>query len=108
MLTPFQQISFFANIANWIEKHNRPCFYKKHFDIECPGCGFQRSVIELLQGNIVESIKLYPALIPLILTFLVLLIHIKFRLKNGALIIKILFITSVILIVTNFIYKLIV
>lgn len=95
------------NIADWLEQHSRPCFYKKHFGFDCFGCGFQRSAIELLRGNIIQSIKQYPALIPLLLLLVMLLIHLKFRLKHGALIIKVLFILSVILIIGNFIMKLI-
>lgn len=95
------------NIIDWLEKHSRPCFYKKHFGIECLGCGFQRSFIELLKGNIIESLKLYPALIPFLFTFIFLAIHLKFKLKHGALIIKTLFIFTSSLVVMNFLYKII-
>lgn len=99
-------LGLLSNIANWLEQHSRPCFYKKNFDFECLGCGLQRALIELLRGNFWESIKLYPALLPLIFMFSLLLIHIKFRLKHGALIIKLLFFLSVSLIIGNFIFKL--
>ena len=101
-LTAFKAATFFQ----WLEKNSQPCFYKKNFGFECPGCGFQRAFIELIHGNIWASIKLYPALLPLILMFLVLLFHMKFRLKHGAQIIKYLFICSVVLIIGNFIFKL--
>lgn len=107
MLVTNKTIGLFSNLIDWLKEHSRPCFYKKNFGFECPGCGFQRAVIELLQGNIIESIKNYPALIPLILTFTMLLLHLVFRLKNGALIIKILFFISVSLIIGNFVIKLI-
>jgi Protein of unknown function (DUF2752) len=45
------------------------CSWKQHLGIECPGCGAQRSFLELINGNILESIRLFPALIPLISTF---------------------------------------
>lgn len=70
------------------------------------GCGIQRAAIDLLKGNFWESIKTYPALIPLLLLFNVLLFHLKFRLKNGTVIILTLFFLSVSLIIGNFIYKL--
>jgi hypothetical protein len=35
--------------------------------MDCPGCGIQRSISLLLQGNIVDSFLMYPALIPIIL-----------------------------------------
>ena len=37
-------------------------------------CGFQRSVIELLKGNFMESIHQFPALIPLLITVVVFLV----------------------------------
>lgn len=97
---------FVDNITNWLEKNSKPCFYKEQFGFECLGCGIQRSFIELLRGNVWESIKLYPALIPLILLITVLLFHLKFRLNNGTKIILSLFFLSVALIIGNFIYKL--
>ena len=34
------------------------------------GCGFQRSIIALLQGDLLKSLALYPATIPIILVAL--------------------------------------
>ena len=61
-----------AEITQWLQSHMVPCFYKQAFGISCPMCGFQRSVIELIKGNYVESIIQFPALLPLLLTVLVL------------------------------------
>lgn len=44
------------------------CSWKETFGIECPGCGAQRSVVELIHGNLWESLHLFPALIPLLIT----------------------------------------
>lgn len=95
----------YSDFINWLERHQQPCFWKKHFGLECFGCGMQRSVIELLKGNIIESIKLYPALIPMIFLFVFLFLHVLYKYKNGALILKISFIFTVIIIVTNYIFK---
>lgn len=97
---------YFIGIIEWLEKNSKPCYYKKQFGFECFGCGIQRAFIELLKGNIVESIKLYPALIPLILTLSTLALHLKFKFNNGAMTIKILFIITASIIVVNFVYKL--
>jgi len=94
-------------MADWLERHSRPCFYKKYFGIECFGCGFQRATIELLRGNVIESIKLYPALIPILLTVSLLILHLKFKFNHGALMLKILFISDIVLIIGNYIIKLI-
>ena len=93
-------------LIHWLENHTQPCFYKKYFGVECPGCGMQRAFIELLKGNIIESLKLYPALLPTIFLFVFLVLHLTFKFKNGAAIIKITFIFIVVITVLNYIYKL--
>lgn len=84
-----------------------PCPYKHYLGIDCPGCGMQRAGIELLKGNITESFLAYPPLIPLIVLFLLLISHLIFKFKNGAVILKYLFIFVVVLIIINFTLKLI-
>src|ERR1017187_1418872 len=56
------------SLVNWLEDHMMTCYYKQVSGIDCPGCGMQRSFIELLKGNFFESIKLYPALFAVIIT----------------------------------------
>ena len=92
----------------WLESRQRTCFFKEHFGIDCPGCGLQRSFIELLKGHFLESISLYPALIPTIIMFLFLFLHIILKFKHGALILKYMFITNMSLIFVHYIYKLII
>jgi hypothetical protein len=96
----------FDKIIAWLESHLVTCSYKKYLGVECPGCGMQRSFIELLKGNFYESFVLYPALLPtmFLLTFLVL--HLIFKFKNGANILKIVFIINASIMVLNYIYKL--
>ncbi|WP_246001891.1 DUF2752 domain-containing protein [Mucilaginibacter gracilis] len=48
-----------------------PCPLKKLTGFDCPGCGFQRSLIALLKGDVINSFYLYPATLP-ILVFLAL------------------------------------
>lgn len=99
------RISLYTNFIHWLESHMGSCFYKNIFGVDCPGCGMQRSLIELLKGNFVESFLLYPALYPLMLTFILLLLHILFRFKKGALIIKISFICTVLIMIISYIIK---
>jgi hypothetical protein len=81
------------------------CYWKYYLGVECPGCGFQRSFLALFQGNIYESLKLFPATIPLILTILLVALHLKFKFKNGAKAITILFCSTSIIMVVSFIFK---
>jgi hypothetical protein len=61
------QLSF----INWLQKHLLPCPFKYITGIDCPGCGFQRAVVQLLQGNLQQSLLLYPGAIPLIILALI-------------------------------------
>ena len=55
-------------LIKWLQNHLIPCPFKAITGIDCPGCGFQRSVMALLQGHLDASLHLYPATIPLIAT----------------------------------------
>ncbi|HWZ15375.1 MAG TPA: DUF2752 domain-containing protein [Mucilaginibacter sp.] len=55
--------------VSWLQNHLLPCPFKYITGIECPGCGFQRSVIALIQGKLHQSLQLYPAAIPLLIFF---------------------------------------
>jgi len=56
----------FSKLDAWL----LPCPIKIVAGIECPGCGFQRSLIALLQGYWYESYRLYPPTVPLLLLLL--------------------------------------
>jgi hypothetical protein len=96
------------HLIKWLESHQQTCSFKDHFGIICPGCGLQRSIIELLKGNLLNSIYLYPALIPILAMFAFLALHLAFKFRNGAFILKIMFIVNISLISLNYIYKLII
>jgi len=93
------------SLIEWLENHLAECFYCKFFGIQCPGCGMQRSIIALLKGNFLESLQLYPALIPLMSMFLILFLHLIFHFKNGATILKYLFFFNTTIILVNYLYK---
>jgi hypothetical protein len=52
---------------DWISKHLLPCAYKSLLGIDCPLCGFQRACLLALQGKWMESFRMYPPLLPLVL-----------------------------------------
>ncbi|HKL37898.1 MAG TPA: DUF2752 domain-containing protein [Bacteroidales bacterium] len=92
-------------LIQWLEAHLQPCVYKQNLGIECLGCGFQRSLIALLKGNIWESILLYPGLLPMLVLFAFLILHLIFHFKKGAAILKYIFLTDAAIIVTNYIIQ---
>jgi hypothetical protein len=90
---------------HWLETHLLSCPFKQLTGADCPGCGFQRSVVALLRGDIASSLKLYPATIPFVGLMIFLLLHLKFDFKNGAFIIKLMYILITTIIIINYIYK---
>jgi uncharacterized protein YqgC (DUF456 family) len=39
-----------------------PCLFKTLFGIECLGCGFQRALFLLFEGEFLAAFKMFPAL----------------------------------------------
>lgn len=60
-----QLVSFFLKLEDFM----LPCMTKKFLDFDCPGCGLQRSVAFLLQGDFVAAFLMYPAIYPMVLFF---------------------------------------
>ncbi len=89
------------------EKYMLPCLSKQLFGIDCPGCGLQRSVALLLQGEFAASFLMYPGLLPMaaLFGFLALNRLVPFRKANT--IISILAGLTVFVILTNFLIKII-
>lgn len=90
---------------HWLEHNLLRCPIKQNFGIDCPGCGIQRSFVALMKGDVLESLKFYPATIPIITLFALTIVHLKFDLKNGAFFIKLLYIAITLIIVINYTYK---
>lgn len=94
------------SIIDFFKSHMMACPSKKHFGLECLGCGFQRSFVMLLEGDLAGSFAMYPSLIPMLSMFLFLPIHLKWRIRNGHWILLTLFSVSVTLAICNLVYKL--
>lgn len=76
--------------------------------VDCPGCGMQRSFIELLKGNFIDSFQLYPALLPTIFTLIFTGMHLIFKFKNGASIVKYSFISTIVIVLISYFIKMLV
>ncbi|GHV59336.1 hypothetical protein FACS1894182_13290 [Bacteroidia bacterium] len=84
-----------------------PCPTKYFFHIDCPGCGLQRSILALLEGNLGKSLSLYPATIPIFVLLIYTALHLKFNFRQGAAIIKWGYIGCMAIIIGFYIYKII-
>lgn len=98
-------MNLLQEFAKWYSEHQLPCFWKHYFDIDCPFCGFQRSVIALLQGDIWKSITLFPALLPLLATGSLFLVHLFFPMEKLKKTLNILLLTDLLIMVGNCILK---
>ncbi|WP_316798570.1 DUF2752 domain-containing protein [Pedobacter frigidisoli] len=93
------------SFSHWLSHHLFACPFKTYFGFDCPGCGFQRSVISLFKGNFEESFRFYPATIPILMIALFTIMHLSVNIKTGAMIIKIAYAAIAIIILINYIYK---
>lgn len=82
-----------------------PCFWKQLLNMDCLGCGMQRAFVLLCKGQFTDAFKMYPAIYSTILLFIILAIHLKYKLKQGHNLLLGLFILNIIITITNYIYK---
>ncbi|WP_443944985.1 DUF2752 domain-containing protein [Pedobacter sp. AW1-32] len=57
------------SFVHWLQNHLIPCPFKWLTTLDCPGCGFQRSFLALVAGDLSTSFRIYPPLIPLLCLF---------------------------------------
>lgn len=93
--------TFFLGIENYM----LPCFTKKLWGIDCPGCGLQRAIVFLIKGDFSAAFEMYPAIYPMLalLSFVILDKLISF--KFSSIITITLTILTVGTIITNYIFK---
>ncbi len=93
------------SFIEFLERNLFSCSFKSAIGIECPSCGMQRAFILLLRGDILGSLAMHPALLPYMFTIGFTICHLIFKFKNGARIILIAFISTVVVMMTNYILK---
>ena len=65
-----------------MKEHMLPCMNKQLFGVECPGCGTQRAIAFLLEGEFYEAFKMFPAIYTLTLFFVLLGLHLIDKKRN--------------------------
>ncbi|WP_316932002.1 DUF2752 domain-containing protein [Bizionia psychrotolerans] len=84
-----------------------PCFNKQILGFDCMGCGLQRSVALIYNGELLAAFKMYPAIYPLILLFIFIGLNIFFKFQHSNKIINTLAIVTISVIIGSFTLKLI-
>jgi Protein of unknown function (DUF2752) len=82
-----------------------PCPFKKLTGIDCPGCGFQRSVFALFHGDLHKSFYLYPATIPLLILFVMSILNAKGYFNRKELALKVFIYLTGGIILVSYLYK---
>lgn len=82
-----------------------PCMNKQFFGIECPGCGTQRAIAFLLEGEFYEALKIYPAIYTLLLFFIVIGLHFLDKSRNYTKLISTLAILNGVIIIFAYLTK---
>ena len=88
-----------------LEDYMLPCLNKTVLGIECAGCGFQRSIALLIQGDLIQAFLMYAAIYPILGLVGIIVTNIFFKLKNYNKIITILAILTITFIICNYIIK---
>ncbi|MWB94777.1 DUF2752 domain-containing protein [Flavobacterium sp. GA093] len=65
-----------------LEKYMLPCISKTLFGIECLGCGFQRALFLLFQGEFLAAFRMYPALYTSLIFLCFVALHFLDKSKN--------------------------
>ncbi|MBN2347435.1 MAG: DUF2752 domain-containing protein [Bacteroidales bacterium] len=94
-------------ITDWLEHHLLPCAYKQIFGFDCPACGFQRALIELLKGNIKDSLLEYPGLIPTVVLVGVFIFHLFRKTGKSRKVLLIIAKTDLVIIIVSYIIRLV-
>jgi hypothetical protein len=58
-----------------LQNYLLPCLNKKLFGIDCPGCGTQRALVQVCEGNFVGAFHQFPAIYTTMLFFGFLALH---------------------------------
>ena len=82
-----------------------PCLNKSLFGFECMGCGFQRSLVAVFQGQFHKAFVLYPAIFPIITMFVLIVITRFYKFKYHQKSINVVALISFGAIITNHIIK---
>ncbi|MBF04782.1 MAG: hypothetical protein CMP76_15985 [Flavobacterium sp.] len=88
-----------------MEEYMLPCLSKTLFGVECLGCGTQRALVLLFQGDFIGAFKMYPAIYTTLLFFMFLLIHLIDKSRNYSKIVITLAIMNAFIMVIAYYYK---
>ncbi|MGG6232108.1 DUF2752 domain-containing protein [Tenacibaculum sp. SDUM215027] len=88
-----------------LEDYMLPCLNKQLFGVDCLGCGIQRALSLIFQGELVAAFKMYPAIYTLLILAILVGFNFFYKVKYAQKIISILAVVNIIIIVTSYVIK---
>jgi len=82
-----------------------PCMNKSLFGVDCIGCGVQRSILLLINGEFIKAFYQFPAIYTTILLFIFIGLHLINKKRDYQKIIIALAIINTIIMIISYIYK---
>jgi hypothetical protein len=100
-------LSTLFNLKDKVDIFLIPCPIKYFLGLDCPGCGFQRAILALIEGDFLKSFRLYPPTVFLLISFLMVGFAYVFKWdKNSRILTGFLLLTGFVIYV-NYVYKII-
>jgi len=97
-------MAFFYHICN-MEKYMLPCLNKWLFGIDCPGCGLQRGMAFIFEGEFGKAFHIFPPIYTLLLLGFFLCLHLIDKARNYQKIVIALAIVNGAVMIISYIYK---
>lgn len=88
-----------------LDDYMLPCLNKTLFGVDCLGCGLQRSISLIIQGQFVAAYKMYPAIYTLFILVIFLIFNLFIKFKHDYKIKMGLIILNVIIVVISYLFK---
>ncbi|NBW28467.1 MAG: DUF2752 domain-containing protein [Flavobacteriaceae bacterium] len=88
-----------------VEKYFLPCINKSLFGVDCFGCGTQRSLLYLSNGEFTKAFYQFPAIYTTILLFILIGLHVINKKSDYQKIIIGLAIINTLIMIISYIYK---
>ncbi|EDM37458.1 hypothetical protein PBAL39_09951 [Pedobacter sp. BAL39] len=98
-------LSAWSSLLEQADNFFLTCPFKYLTGYDCPGCGFQRSLLALLKGDLQQSLHLYPPTIPLLLTFIICLPARYFTSWRTDRLVKVMFLFSGAVVLISYLFK---
>jgi hypothetical protein len=82
-----------------------PCPIKYLTHLDCPGCGFQRSILALINGDFIASFSIYPPTLMFLISSLAGIGTTILKGNTDAKILKGLYLATGLIVMVNYLYK---